>query len=322
MRLDAGEAVAVVGRSGVGKTTLLRTIAGLLPPTAGSLRRDGEEMTHRPPEARGLGYIPQSLALFPHRSVAGNVSYPLERKRSPPAASELRLLLDRFGLRELADRRPAQLSGGERQRVAIARALAASPSLLLWDEPLSALDASARSALAELLGSVQRRERIPLLVVTHDPEVAFSLADRLLLLDDGQAAFLGSTTALAEGTLTPFLARFIGYENVISRAALEGSAASPLRDWLLERSGPEGIALAAESLHLVDRSTPGFDGELRHIAPRPNGVDLRIDVDGWLLVVRHRLAPRGGGSPRPGERLRVELSEEALRPLAAEVRSG
>ena len=322
LKLDPGEAVAVVGRSGVGKTTLLRTLAGLLPSTAGGLFRDGEEMTHRPPEQRNLGYIPQSLALFPHRSVAGNVGYPLERNAAPAAPSELRTILDRFGLRELADRRPSQLSGGERQRVAIARALAASPSLLLWDEPLSALDATARSTLAELLGSVQRKERIPLLVVTHDPDVAFALADRLLLLDDGRAAFLGATTTLAEGPLTPFLARFIGYENVIARAALENAVPTPLRDWLLERSGPEGIALAAESIELVDRSATGFDGRLRHVAPRPNGVDLRVEVDGWLLVARHRLTPGDGGSPRLGEDLRVRLSAERARPLAAEVRSG
>jgi ABC-type Fe3+/spermidine/putrescine transport system ATPase subunit len=322
LRLPAGEAVAVVGRSGVGKTTLLRAIAGLLPPLAGRVLRDGVEMTRRPPEERHLGYIPQSLALFPHRSVAGNVAYPLERRHDAPDPSELRRLLERFGLRELASRRASQLSGGERQRVAIARALAATPSLLLWDEPLSALDATARSELADLLGGVQRSERIPLLVVTHDPEVAFSLADRLLLLDDGRPAFLGPTTALLEGMLTPFLARFIGYENVFARAVLERSEASPIREWLLQRSGPEGVALAAGSLRLVDASSPGFDGRLRHIAPRPDAVDLRVEAQGWVLVVRHPLAAGGKVGPRLGDPVRVQIDATRARPLAAEVGYG
>jgi ABC-type Fe3+/spermidine/putrescine transport system ATPase subunit len=322
LELDPGRAVAVVGRSGVGKTTLLRTIAGLIPPTAGRIERDGADLTGAPPEARGLGYIPQSLALFPHRSVAGNVGYPLERRGRPPGAGELRALLDRFGLAELARRPPSRLSGGERQRVAIARALAAAPTLLLWDEPLSALDATARSELAELLGSVQRAEGIPLLVVTHDPEVAFALADRLLLLDAGRVAFFGRTTELLDGVLTPFLAMFIGYENVLQRPALERAPASPLRTWLLERSGPGGLALAAEAIHLVDEGVPGFVGRVRQLAPRPDGVDLRVEIDGSVLVARHRPPVGGSGYPRSGDRVLLRIEEKRVRRLASQVAAG
>ncbi|MCI4350333.1 MAG: ABC transporter ATP-binding protein [Thermoplasmata archaeon] len=319
LRLDTGGAVAVIGRSGVGKTTLLRTIAGLLPPTAGRIERDGEDLTRVPPERRRLGYIPQSLALFPHRSVAGNVGYPLERRTTAPDPAELRALLDRFSLAHLAGRPTSRLSGGERQRVAIARALAAAPSLLLWDEPLSALDPTARSSLAELLGGVQRDEGIPLVVVTHDPEVAFALADRLLVLDAGRMAFVGPTTQLVDGELTAFLARFIGYENVIGRDELRPHAATALDAWLLERAGPGGLAISAEAVGLVDDASPGFVGRVRQLSPRPDGVDLRVEVEGRTVVARYRPLAGAVTYPRSGSPVRLQVDEKRIRRLAPSV---
>jgi ABC-type Fe3+/spermidine/putrescine transport system ATPase subunit len=283
--LPPGSAVAVLGRSGAGKTTLLRTLAGFLETRHGRILRDGIDVAGRRPEQRGLGYVPQGLGLFPHLTVERNVAYPLELRDRTDAGLTTRALLARFGLSDLARRRPGQLSGGEAQRVALARALAAEPELILWDEPWQALDVEARHELGLVLHDLRASEQIPVVVVTHDPALAFSLADRFLVLRDGRMDFSSDATTLLDSPPDAFAARFVGFENVFDRPRLEAARGSTLAAWLLERAGPEGVAFAAPAT-AVDGPARRWTGVVRSARPTPHGVVVEILGDGLPLTLR------------------------------------
>ncbi len=314
LEADPGEAVAVLGPSGAGKTTLLRALAGFLRLEAGRVVLGGTECQASPPEDRGLGYVPQGYALLPHRTVLQNVRYPGEIRGDREADERARNLLRRFRLADLARSYPGQLSGGERQRVAMARALAADPRLLLWDEPLAALDALAQDELLALLRDVLDTERIPLLLVTHDATTAFSLATRGLVLEGGRALSFGPLEELVEHPPTPFVARFLGVENVYRRADLEASGSGFAR-WLADRGGEAGACVPAERVTWsLDR--PGsWEARVRRIRRTPRGTELWADVDG--LAVR---AVRSDGStpPPPGtmnDKVRIQVDEGAVIPI-------
>ena len=315
LEIAPGRAVAVLGRSGAGKTTLLRTIAGFLPADRGRILRDGTDVAGWPPERRGLGYVPQGLGLLPHRSVERNVRYPLELRERPDAAARTRELLERFSLTRLADRRPAQLSGGEAQRVAIARALAAEPALILWDEPWQALDVEARYELGHVLHELREQERVPVLVVTHDPGLAFSLADRFLLLRAGRVALATDATHLLDAPPDPFAARFVGFENVFDRARLDAGGSRGLAAWLLERSGPEGIAFAAPGVDGTGAPGP-WRGVVRTARPTPEGVIVEAVVDGLPVVLRTSRS-RTVPPPVAGGNVAFGIDPGALCPLGA-----
>lgn len=315
LELSAGHAVAIVGRSGAGKTTLLRSIAGLVPLDRGEVFCGEASVGLLAAERRRVGYVPQGLGLFPHRSVAGNVAYAGERRDAEGRRDRIQPMLERFGLASIARRRTDTLSGGERQRVALARALASEPRVILVDEPLTALDAEARAELAGLLRTVHRTERIPLAVVTHDPEVAFALADRLVLLEAGRVEFLGGTEELGHGRLTAFLARFIGFENVFERPALERATVSPLAGWLLDRSGPGGVAIAATSVLVVERGADTFTGRVERVVPRPEGWDVHLDVDPFEVVGRAKYSGASPFVPKVGEEVRFVVEPGGVRGL-------
>ncbi|HEV2165424.1 MAG TPA: ATP-binding cassette domain-containing protein, partial [Thermoplasmata archaeon] len=247
LTIAPGGAVAVLGASGAGKTTLLRTIAGFLRPRRGRIVRDGVDVTDWPPEARSLGYVPQGLGLFPHRTAEGNVRYPMELKDRPGAEARTLELLERFDLAKVADRRPAKLSGGELQRVALARAIAADPQLIVWDEPSQGLDVLARHELGLVLHDLREVERIPVVLVTHDPSLAFSIADSFLVLEEGRVRDQCDAATLLAAPGDPFAARFVGFENVFDPYALSGGATGSFRSWLLERAGPRGVAFSGST---------------------------------------------------------------------------
>jgi ABC-type Fe3+/spermidine/putrescine transport system ATPase subunit len=315
LTLAPGRVVAVLGRSGAGKTTLLRTLAGFLPARSGRILRDGIDLTDRPPEARGLGYVPQGLGLFAHRTVERNVSYPLEvRGRRNPVA-QIRPLLDRFGLTSLARRYPARLSGGELERVALARALAAEPELVLWDEPWQALDVEARHDLGRVFEELRETERIPVVVVTHDPGLAFSVADTFLVLRAGKVGLQGDAATLLTDPSDPFTARFVGFENVYDHASLEAGRPGSLASWLSERAGPEGVAFPRPVTQSAEEGSAGsWEAVVRGAHPTPEGLALTVRVDSLTVAVRGSW-PGTGPVPSIGHRVRFEVDEKSVHPL-------
>jgi ABC-type sulfate/molybdate transport systems ATPase subunit len=312
--LTPGKAVAVLGRSGAGKTTLLRALAGFLPARSGRIVRDGVEVTGAAPERRGLGYVPQGLGLIRHRTVLRNVSYPLDVRGRTDAVPRARELLERFGLTALAGRYPSQLSGGELERVALARALGAEPDLVLWDEPWQALDVDARRDLAAVFEELRLREKVPVVVVTHDPALAFSVADEFLVLRGGRCVFRGAPAELIERPIDAFTARFVGYENVYSRLSLHGDARGSLASWLLGRAGADGVAFPRPALAAGGATSGAWEAVVRTARPTPEGLAVTAAV-GSLSVSLRRPPPLTSPLPVAGDRIRFDVDESTVRPL-------
>ncbi len=319
--LEPGTAVAVLGASGAGKTTLLRTLAGFLRTRRGRILRDGVDISEWMPEERGLGYVPQGLGLLPHRTVAGNIRYPMDLRGRPDAARRAQELIDRFHLTPLAHRYPVRLSGGEQQRVAIARALAAEPGLIVWDEPWQALDVVARHELGLVLHEVRETDRVPMVVVTHDPSLAFSVADSFVVLHEGRVRKQCDAATLLRAPSDPFAARFVGYENVYDPDALDGGASGSLRSWLREREGPEGIAFPCPGLPAGPTTLPLWEGTVRSARPGPPGLTVEVVSDGLLVMLR---IPPPVTPPLPtlGGRVRFGIDPATLQPLGISSRSG
>ena len=213
----SGEFVALLGPSGCGKTSLLRAIAGFVPPVAGHIRLNGADIAAVPPRRRNIGIVFQSYALFPHMSAAENVRFGLDSRGVPRGEARARVAeaLGMVGLTELAERRPHQLSGGQQQRVALARALVIAPDLLLLDEPLAALDKQLRVQMQTELRALQRRLGVTALFVTHDREEAFSMADRVAVLRDGRIRQIDTPERLFAAPADADVAEFIGAGNLL-----------------------------------------------------------------------------------------------------------
>src|SRR4051812_39364843 len=212
-----GEFVAILGSSGCGKTTLLRTIAGFQKSSAGAIRLSGRDVANLPPEKRGIAMVFQSYALWPHMTVLGNVGYGLRLRGVPKAEirSRVAALLQMLNLSGLEDRKVTNLSGGQRQRVALGRSLAIEPEILLLDEPLSNLDAKVRIQLRSEVKALQNRLRFTAIHVTHDREEAMTMADRIVVMDAGKIAQIGSPKEVFDHPNSPFVASFMGAENTI-----------------------------------------------------------------------------------------------------------
>ncbi len=314
LALPPGRAVAILGRSGAGKTTLLRVLAGFVPARRGHVVRDGIDVTAWYPEERRLGYVPQGLGLFPHRTVARNVSYALDLAEAPDRATRTADLLARFGLTGLKDRYPARLSGGEAQRVALARALAADPELLVWDEPWQALDVEARADLAELLHELRTEARVPLVVVTHDPALAFSVADRFVVLRDGHVLLDRDAGGLIAAPPDAFTARFVGFENVVDDAALAAASPGPFAAFLSTVRGDDGVAFSVPVGTSAPAAPGRFEGTVRGARPTPDGVAIDLRIDGLVVHLRLPSAP-GLPAPQVGERIRFDLDPAGVRAL-------
>ena len=217
-----GELVCFLGPSGCGKTTLLRIIAGLETQTRGRVIQNGRDVSRAPPAARDYGIVFQSYALFPNLTIDANVAYGLVNRRRgrDEIAARVRELLTLVGLPDAGSKYPSQMSGGQQQRVALARALATSPSLLLLDEPLSALDAKERERLRGEIRALQRRLKVTTIMVTHDQEEALSMADRVVVMNDGAIEQVATPLEAYEHPTTPFVADFLGKVNVLQAVCL------------------------------------------------------------------------------------------------------
>ncbi|RNL81250.1 ABC transporter ATP-binding protein [Nocardioides marmorisolisilvae] len=305
--LPAGSVTAVLGPSGCGKSTLLRAIAGLEQPASGSVVYAGQDLARVPTHRRGFALMFQDGQLFPHQDVASNVGYPLRLRRVPgqQRAERVEELLDLVGLAGFGDRMPATLSGGERQRVALARSLAVQPRLLLLDEPLSALDRGLRERLAGDLHDILRRAGTTTLLVTHDHEEAFAIADRMAVMREGRIVQVGDLAAVWEHPADAWSARFLGYAEVLT-----GAQAELLRGLIDPAATWSAVALRRSALE-IDPSGP-LAAQVVSARVSPEQVRLVLDVDG---LGRLAAVADPGHPARAGERVRVGVRTDRLAPL-------
>jgi ABC-type sugar transport system ATPase subunit len=322
MELPEGGITVVIGPSGSGKSTLLQLLCGLLHPVQGKILFDGEDVTGVPTERRDVGVVFQSYALFPHLTVRENIAFGLRtgRRRFSLRSSRRRpsrrhveervwdtaalLSLDR-----LLDRKPAQLSGGEQQRVALARAVAPRPSLLLLDEPLSALDARLRRSVRTELAALLRKLGTTAFYVTHDQEEAMLLADHLVVLDHGRVVQAGNPLDLYRRPQTPFVASFLGEANLVAVEALPAASSpstlpirshTPLGSFILPSSADGGwLLVRPEDLAEDPCGTLATVGDTRGMGPHDRVVLL---LDGGIEVLAH-FPPEA--APAPGTKIRI-----------------
>jgi iron(III) transport system ATP-binding protein len=289
-----GDLVCFLGPSGCGKTTLLRIIAGLERQTRGRIFQNGRDISNAAPAARDYGIVFQSYALFPNLTIADNVGYGLVNRRKDRAevAARVNELLTLVGLPDAGSKYPSQMSGGQQQRVALARALATSPSLLLLDEPLSALDAKVRERLRGEIRQLQRRLRVTTVMVTHDQEEALSMADQVVVMNDGVIEQVGTPSDVYERPETPFVADFLGKVNVLKATALGGGRfqVGSLELTLPAVDGRSAGEPVRIYLRPEDRHVGGDVGELPN---RLRGRIARIDYLGTVCLAELRCEALG-----------------------------
>jgi len=307
LEIYEGEFVCFLGPSGCGKTTLLRAIAGLDIQTTGKIEQAGRDISALPPSERDFGIVFQSYALFPNMSVAKNIAYGLENRKTPRADVRRRVdeLLELVGLPDQGDKYPAQLSGGQQQRIALARAIAVSPGLLLLDEPLSALDAKVRVRLRHEVKDLQRRLGITTVMVTHDQEEGLTMADRIVVMDHGKIEQIGTPLEIYREPRTSFVADFIGTMNFVA-----GTVCGPasVRFGRLELAcETDGLAVGAPVTIAVRPEDIVVQGVT---ADQENAYQARVQGLEFLgSFVRVDLVSEATGD----ERLRADLSINLIR---------
>ncbi|MDJ1114617.1 ABC transporter ATP-binding protein [Microbacterium dauci] len=277
--IEPGEFISLLGPSGCGKTTTLRMIAGFEHPDAGDIRISGASVLGTPPNKRDVNTVFQAYALFPHMSVAENVAYGLQQRRTPKSEIRERVssALDLVQMRRFADRKPTQLSGGQQQRIALARALVNRPSVLLLDEPLGALDRQLREEMQLELKLLQSRLGITFVFVTHDQGEALSMSDRIAIMREGRIEQLADADTVYSRPASAYVAAFVGQQNFF-RGPLEGAGTAVASPHVLVRS-------AAEPLSVLQAIA----------AVRPENVEITADaalsdanaVRGQLIGVSH-----------------------------------
>ena len=307
LKIQDGEFIAVLGPSGCGKTTLLRLLAGFNHPSSGEIRIGEQVVANRdyvlPPNERFISMVFQSYALWPHMSVRKNVEFPIKNSKfvSPEIRSNcdsrVQELIGMVGLTGMEKRLPAQLSGGQRQRVALARALAVNPDLLLMDEPLSNLDTELRVEMRREIKELHQKTKVTVVYVTHDQSEALALADRIVVMNQGQIEQVGTPQEIYSHPATPFVAKFVGRSNLIagtwsadtftpagSTACWEGSQVAPV----FRESGHYPVK--PEHLQVKRDGRDGVRASVYEIEYQ--GVEVRMmlhnQADNEILEVRYR----------------------------------
>ena len=303
LELPQGEVLAVLGPSGCGKSTLLRAVAGLEPLSHGSIEVDGNDLAGVATHRRGFALMFQDGQLFAHLTVARNVAYALKLRRTPSSrtAGRVRELLDLVGLSGFDERLPGTLSGGERQRVALARALAVEPRLLLLDEPLSALDATLRERLGGDLRTILQAAGTTALLVTHDHEEAFALADRLAVMRAGRVVQSGRIDEVWRAPIDEETSLFLGYARV-----LHGDAA---RQVLSVAGLVAAPAVALRRSALVVDQAGSLTARVESARATPEQVRLVVAVDG--IGQLDAVAPLGS-RVAPGDPVRLSVDVTRL----------
>jgi len=311
--VEKGTFVCFVGPSGCGKTTLLRVIAGLEEPDFGALVLDGVDLSGIPARQRNFGVVFQSYSLFPNMTVRENVAYGLECRRwkRDAVAERVHRMLALVQLTDQAAKFPHQLSGGQQQRVALARALAPEPTVLLLDEPLSALDAKVREELRGEIKGLQSELGITTIMVTHDQDEAMEMADRIVVLDTGVVQQIGSAAELYGAPANRFVAEFIGRMNVLQVGNGAGSTLSRYRPAAARDGKTCFIGVRPEHIELVGEDADGdvIVGEIERHVFLGNVSRVVLRVDGQKLLVELRGA---GSRLDPGNKLSVRIPPGAI----------
>jgi ABC-type Fe3+/spermidine/putrescine transport system ATPase subunit len=321
LEIERGEFFALLGPSGSGKTTLLRIIAGLEQPDAGRVEIGRRDVTHLPPYARRIGMVFQNFLLFPHKTAAENIIFPLRMQRLSRADREARLTwaMKLMRLEGLEDRYPNEMSGGQQQRVALARALAPEPRVLLLDEPLSNLDPTLRERTRREIRELIRRVGITTVLVTHEQDEAFDLGDRVAVLRSGKLEQVGTPDELYAAPANRFVGSFVGRSSVVpvtvlgptawgTRIAVEGV------EWEIERSAGHPVMLPGPALLLVRPEALRLGDDPQAIAGRvtsrrftgPSSYFTILTAGGASIEV---VAPPA--AVQPGERVGILPSRRA-----------
>ena len=321
LQVARGELIALLGPSGSGKTTVIRTMAGFLAPVEGAVLLSGRDVTHVPPHKRGVGVVFQSYALFPHMTVTDNLAYSLKVKGLGRAQIKRRCeeLLELVRLQGLGNKKPGRLSGGQQQRVALARALAMDPDVLLLDEPLSNLDANLRRDVGEEIRRLQQNTGTTAILVTHDRQEAFGMADRIAVLRDGRIEQLGTPRDLYQRPATPFMAKFVGEANLVPGKVVEvasdgGLVTLSTAMGTLRGSGSANLGssvqllIRPEDLRYAESAATGtLHGTMKETFYYGSSLVATVEVFGQALSVVS--SGSGVSAPQPGQQVYLSVRD-------------
>jgi putative spermidine/putrescine transport system ATP-binding protein len=310
LTISGGEFIALLGPSGCGKSTALNCLAGLLPLTGGHIVLDGKRVDTLAAEHRGFGMVFQNYALFPHLTVERNVAFGLRMRKVPreEIRSRVRSALELVHLEHLAHSHPGQLSGGQQQRVAIARAIVLRPPLVLMDEPLSNLDAKLRLEMRTEIKRLHQELGLTTIYVTHDQEEALSLADRLVLMKDGQVQQIGTPSELYAEPVSPFVADFMGFRNRITGVGSSDGITFEGTTWTSRSSvtGP-GVAMCRPEDLRVDAEHNVLKVTVEVVEYHGRQFLLEVRTSTGLTLHAVSTEPR-----EPGEQVRIGVTPDRL----------
>jgi putative spermidine/putrescine transport system ATP-binding protein len=300
--IEKGEFFTLLGPSGCGKTTVLRSIAGFVNATSGKIILDGQDVTQQPAEQRDVGIVFQNYALFPHMTVRENVAFGLKvaKKKSNEIKASVDRILEATGIGEHASKKPDALSGGQQQRVAIARSLVMGTQVLLFDEPLSNLDARVRDDMRKEIKRLQRELDFTAVFVTHDQDEALSMSDRLLVFNKGRADQIGTSEDIYSRPATPFVCEFIGASN---RLGAKAKAALGLEDVGLAYIRPEEISLSDNGALPVTVTDIDFLGPTSAIDVQFQGEKLSVMIMGTEAIANLSI----------GQEIKLNVNPEKIR---------
>ena len=321
-KVDMGETICLLGASGSGKSTLLRIIAGLEDSDSGFVSFNGVDLTSTPPHLRDFGLVFQDYALFPHLNVYDNVAFGLKMRHLHPNEITQRVAksLETVNLGGFENRQVTDLSGGEQQRVALARALATRPRLLMFDEPLGALDRTLREDLLNELRIILHQTNIPAIYVTHDQEEAFAIADRILILHNGEIIREGTPADVWANPVSAFVARFLGLGNVV-----EGKIVEKMRDGKWKAESRFGIYTVncehehqrGDNIHLLVRPLSAEKARVERSRNDANVIqgivtDVIFQNDRFKITLDNGLYVYLQEGPKTGEKVEVRVKLECL----------
>ncbi|MGD8405592.1 MAG: ABC transporter ATP-binding protein [Anaerolineales bacterium] len=309
--VETGETICLLGASGSGKSTLLRIIAGLESPECGQVLWSGVDLASAPADQRNFGLVFQDYALFPHLTVAENVAFGLKMQKTSQDQIKLRVTasLEQVNMSGFAERNVTDLSGGEQQRVALARALAPRPQLLMFDEPLGALDRTLKDHLLEELRSILHESEVPAIYVTHDQEEAFAIADRIVLLHEGQIEQTGTPAEVFAQPASGWVANFLGLGNVLDGKWFEGGRVETKigvfeTDCKTDANTGESVALLIRPERVkLNKNGTGLSGRV---------ADILFQKDGFRVTLENGLYFYTSAPPKLGAEISFTVEVECL----------